>query len=85
MFTTVAVGSAMHIRSVLFQGKLHEVYGWFLCLSQSSMQRMRKNYIGFVWEYRTKVIEPHEDMVVCLEPENSFADIIGSEEVTSHN
>lgn len=58
--------------------------GFCFC-SQSSIQWMRKTYTGFVWDHRTKVVEPQGDMVVCLEPEDSFADIIGSEEVISHN
>ena len=52
---------------------------------QNSIQWMRKNCPGFVWGYVTKAIEPQEDMIVCLEPDDSFADIIGSEEVISHN
>ena len=58
--------------------------GFCIC-SQSSMQKMRNNYTCFVWEYRTKAIEPEGDMMVCVQPDHSFADIIGSEEVTSHN
>ena len=63
--------------------KLHELYGLY---SQSSVQWMRKNYPGFVWGYRTNDIEPlGQHMMVCLEPEDSFADIVGSEEVILHN
>ena len=43
---------------------------------------MRKNYPGFVWGNRTKAIELQGDLMVVLEPEDSFAVIIGSEEVT---
>ena len=58
--------------------------GNYFC-SQSAIQWMRKNCPGFVWGCITKAIEPQEDMMVCLEPKDSFAVIVGSEEVTSHN
>lgn len=45
---------------------------------------MKKSYPGFVWGNTMKGIEPQGDLMVVLEPEDSFAVIIGSEEVTSH-
>ena len=63
-----------------FPCRILAAYKHVFSCSQNSLEWMTKNFPGFVWENRTKIIEPQgKEFIVVLEPEDSFALIHGSE------